>query len=98
VIFFEPKLYYRSLSDEIPEEDYMVPLGKAAIIQEGKDISIVGWGAQIQVLKRAVKSAEEKGISCELIDLRTLLPWDKETVVKSVKKTGRLLVSHEVLH
>lgn len=95
VIFFEPKLYYRSLSDEIPEEDYMVPLGKASILQEGKDISVVGWGAQIQVLKKAVKSAEEKGISCELIDLRTLLPWDKEAVIKSVKKTGRLLVSHE---
>lgn len=112
VIFFEPKLYYRSLSDEIPEEDYEVPLGKANILQEGPffvyqsfsisklkfigtDITVVGWGAQIQVLKKTMKIAQEHGFSCELIDLRTLLPWDKQTVIKSVKKTGRLLVSHE---
>jgi len=73
----------------------MVPLGVATVVQEGKDITIVGWGAQMQVLKKTVKIAEEKGISCELIDLRTLLPWDKETVLKSVKKTGRVLISHE---
>jgi 2-oxoisovalerate dehydrogenase E1 component beta subunit len=95
VIFFEPKLYYRSLSDEIPEEDYEVPLGKANILQEGTDITVVGWGAQIQVLKKTMKIAEEHGFSCELIDLRTLLPWDKQAVIDSVKKTGRLLVSHE---
>lgn len=94
-LFFEPKLIYRSAVEEVPVGDYEIPLGKARIVQSGTDITIVGWGAQIHVLQKAVDKAAANGISCELIDLRTLLPWDKETVVASVKKTGRLLISHE---
>eukprot|EP01112_Ceratiomyxa_fruticulosa_P009551 TRINITY_DN2499_c0_g1_i5.p1 TRINITY_DN2499_c0_g1~~TRINITY_DN2499_c0_g1_i5.p1 ORF type:complete len:404 (-),score=78.14 TRINITY_DN2499_c0_g1_i5:88-1299(-) len=96
VLFFEPKWLYRSAVEEVPIEDYMIPLGKARIVREGEDITVVGWGAQMNVLAQACQRAEEKlGIKCELIDLRTLAPWDVETVENSVKKTGRLLISHE---
>jgi 2-oxoisovalerate dehydrogenase E1 component beta subunit len=67
-----------------------------SVLKEGKDIALVGWGSQVGVLQRAATEVEEEaGISCEVIDLRTILPWDVETVVSSVMKTGRLLVSHE---
>lgn len=72
-----------------------LPFEFPSIYSLGTDITVVGWGAQIQVLKKTMKIAQENGFSCELIDLRTLLPWDKQTVIDSVKKTGRLLVSHE---
>ncbi|BFG33360.1 hypothetical protein CerSpe_196340 [Prunus speciosa] len=95
VVFFEPKWLYRLSVEEVPEHDYMLPLSEAEIIQEGNDITLVGWGAQLSIMEQACKDAEKDGISCELIDLRTLLPWDKETVEASVRKTGRLLISHE---
>jgi len=96
VIFLEPKWIYRSSVDQVPLRDYEIPLGKARIVKEGKNITVVGYGAQMLVLENAIKMAEEKlGISCELIDLRTLSPWDVDTVETSVKKTGRLLISHE---
>ncbi|OPX54163.1 2-oxoisovalerate dehydrogenase E1 component beta subunit [Oceanospirillum multiglobuliferum] len=95
VIFFEPKRLYRASTGEVPEGDYEIPLGVAEVVKEGTDITILGWGAQMEVLEKAVALAEKDGISCELIDLRTLLPWDVNTVVDSVKKTGRLLISHE---
>lgn len=95
VIFFEPKRLYRASTGEVPEEDYELPLGKADIMQEGTDITVLGWGAQMEVLEKAVAMAAEDGISCELIDLRTLMPWDVDTVTQSVQKTGRLLISHE---
>jgi 2-oxoisovalerate dehydrogenase E1 component beta subunit len=96
VIFLEPKWLYRSSIESVPLADYTIPLSKARIIREGKDITVVGWGAQIHVLMEACEMAKEKfNIECELIDLRTLLPWDVDTVVKSVQKTGRLLISHE---
>lgn len=99
VIFFEPKAIYRVArndDDEVPLEDYEIPLSKARIVREGNDITIVGYGAQIHVIKEACEIAKnEFGVDCEIIDLRTILPWDKETVFNSVKKTGRLIVSHE---
>jgi 2-oxoisovalerate dehydrogenase E1 component beta subunit len=94
-LFFEPKVLYRSSVSLVPSGDFTIPLGKAEVLKEGKDVTIVGWGTQMYVLERAVAMAEELGISCELIDLRTILPWDEATVEKSVKKTGRLIVSHE---
>lgn len=94
-IFFEPKILYRSSVSQVPTEKYTLPLEKAEVIKEGSDITVVGWGSQMYVLEKAVKAAEDIGINCELIDLRTILPWDVETVVNSVKKTGRLLVAHE---
>ncbi|CAH9073050.1 unnamed protein product [Cuscuta epithymum] len=95
VIFFEPKWLYRLSVEEVPEGDYMLPLSEAEVIREGSDITLVGWGAQLSIMEEAAINAEKDGISCELIDLKTLIPWDKETVEASVKKTGKLLVSHE---
>eukprot|EP00455_Lapot_gusevi_P027438 TRINITY_DN2906_c0_g1_i1.p1 TRINITY_DN2906_c0_g1~~TRINITY_DN2906_c0_g1_i1.p1 ORF type:complete len:383 (+),score=101.63 TRINITY_DN2906_c0_g1_i1:53-1150(+) len=95
VIFLEPKGLYRLAVEEVPEEDYMISLSKAEVLQQGTDITILGWGAQMRVLQKACDLAQQDGISCELIDLRTVYPWDKETVIKSVQKTGRLLISHE---
>lgn len=96
VIFMEPKYLYRSAVEEVPEGDYEIPLGKARVVREGSDVTVVGWGAQIHILAEACRMAEEKlNVSCELIDLRTLLPWDASTVIESVKKTGRCVVSHE---
>uniref|UniRef100_A0A0E0E7X8 3-methyl-2-oxobutanoate dehydrogenase (2-methylpropanoyl-transferring) n=1 Tax=Oryza meridionalis TaxID=40149 RepID=A0A0E0E7X8_9ORYZ len=95
VVFFEPKWLYRLAAEEVPEEDYMLPLSEAEVIRKGSDITLIGWGAQLAVLEEACEDAAKDGISCELIDLRTLIPWDKETVEASVSKTGKLLVSHE---
>jgi len=95
VIFLEPKGLYRASVSEVPIGDYTVPIGKAEILKEGSNVTVVGYGAQLRILEHAVHLAEEEGISCELIDLRTILPWDFETVEKSVKKTGRLVISHE---
>ncbi|KAJ1657358.1 hypothetical protein IWQ61_003229 [Dispira simplex] len=100
VLFFEPKVLYRAAVEQVPVEDYELPLGKAEIVKSGKDITIVGWGAQIYALENAIQLSEKElpGLSCELIDLRTIMPWDVDTIVKSVKKTGRLLVAHEAPH
>ncbi len=95
VIFFEPKAIYRASTGEVPEQDYELPLGVAEIVQRGTDVSLLGWGAQMIQLNKAAELAAEQGISCEVIDLCTLLPWDRETVANSVRKTGRLVISHE---
>jgi len=96
VIFFEPKILYRSSFSQVPLEDYQLPLGKAEIVQSGTDVTLIGWGAQVHVLCQVAEEAKEKmNISCEVIDMMTLLPYDLETIVQSVKKTGRVLISHE---
>merc|ERR1712216_568641 len=94
-LFFEPKRLYRAAEDEVPIGDYTIPLGQADVVMEGTDITIIGYGAQVHVLADACKLAAEDGISCELIDLQSVLPWDRDTVVESVCKTGRAIVSHE---
>ncbi|CAM9225834.1 unnamed protein product [Discosporangium mesarthrocarpum] len=95
VIFFEPKILYRTSVEEVPNEDYEVELGKADVMRQGDGVTVVGWGAQLRVLEEACDEAAKEGISCELIDLRTIIPWDFTTVSESVKKTGRVVVSHE---
>ncbi len=95
VIFFEPKRLYRASIGEVPEEDYQLPIGKADIVQTGTDISLLAWGAQMENMEKAAEMATNAGISCEVIDLRSLLPWDIDTVANSVAKTGRLIISHE---
>ncbi|MBU6951219.1 MULTISPECIES: alpha-ketoacid dehydrogenase subunit beta [unclassified Hahella] len=95
VVFFEPKRIYRASVGDVPEEDYELPLGKAEVLKEGSDITLLAWGAQMEYIEKAAEMAEKDGISCEVIDLRTILPWDVDTVVNSVLKTGRLVISHE---
>lgn len=95
VLFMEPKRIYRASVGEVPEEEYTIPLGKAEVMKEGSDITLLAWGAQVEMIEKAAEMAEKDGVSCELIDLRTILPWDIETVAKSVTKTGRLLVTQE---
>jgi 2-oxoisovalerate dehydrogenase E1 component beta subunit len=95
VIFFEPKAIYRASTGEVPDQDYELPLGEAVVVQRGTDITLLGWGAQMIQLNKAADIAAQQGISCEVIDLCTLLPWDRQTVATSVRKTGRLVISHE---
>eukprot|EP01108_Squamamoeba_japonica_P006223 TRINITY_DN5008_c0_g1_i1.p1 TRINITY_DN5008_c0_g1~~TRINITY_DN5008_c0_g1_i1.p1 ORF type:complete len:388 (+),score=103.04 TRINITY_DN5008_c0_g1_i1:92-1165(+) len=96
VVFLEPKWLYRSAVEEVPDADFEVPLGEAAVWRQGDDVTLVGWGAQMHVMAEAAElAASELGVECELIELRTLLPWDQATVAASVERTGRLLVSHE---
>lgn len=97
VIFLEPKRIYRAFKQEVPEEIYEVPIGKARILKEGTDITVVGWGAMIPEIQLAIKDLEKEKISVELIDLRTISPIDKEAIENSVKKTGRFLVVHEAV-
>ncbi|XP_012728424.2 2-oxoisovalerate dehydrogenase subunit beta, mitochondrial [Fundulus heteroclitus] len=95
-LFFEPKILYRAAVEQVPVDSYTIPLSQAEVLQEGSDVTLVAWGTQIHVLKEVANMAQEKlGVSCEVIDLRTILPWDTETICKSVVKTGRLLISHE---
>ena len=76
--------------------DYELPLGTAEVIKSGTDVTVVGYGSQLQVLRVACEMAEEQlGVSCELIDLRSILPWDADTVCASVSKTGRMVIAHE---
>ena len=95
VIFLEPKRIYRAFKQEVPEEDYIIPIGKAKVLKEGNHITVVAWGAMVREVQKAIEDVEKDGISVELIDLRTIAPFDKETVLKSVQKTGRFLVVHE---
>jgi 2-oxoisovalerate dehydrogenase E1 component beta subunit len=96
VIFLEPKRLYRAARGEVPEEDYVVELGKAKVVREGEDITLVTYGAMVKVaLETAEAAAEEDQTSVEVIDMRTLLPYDIDTVIASVKKTSRVIIVHE---
>jgi len=99
VLFFEPKVLYRHIFEnadgDVPMGDYELPLGQAETIREGTDITLVGWGTQVSRLEAAADRAAADGISCEVIDLQTIIPWDVDAIEASVKKTGRLIVSHE---
>ncbi len=95
VIFLEPKILYRSSVEDVPVGDFEIPLSVGRIVREGTDVTLVGWGAQVHVISKACEMAALEGISCELIDLRTILPWDIEIVTRSVLKTGKLIISHE---
>jgi pyruvate dehydrogenase E1 component beta subunit len=95
VIFAEPKRIYRSVKQEVPEEAYTIPIGKASVVRKGDVLTIVSYGAQMkEVLEAAAKLAQEH-INVEVIDLRTIYPFDRKTIIESVKKTGRFLVVHE---
>jgi 2-oxoisovalerate dehydrogenase E1 component beta subunit len=95
VLFMEPKRIYRASKGEVPEEDYEIPLGVANVVREGTDCTVIAYGAMVPIIEEAATAAEAEGISTELIDMRTLLPFDIETVLESVKKTGRVVIVHE---
>jgi 2-oxoisovalerate dehydrogenase E1 component beta subunit len=95
VLFFEPKRIYRAAKGEVPEGDYTVELGKAAVVRAGTDVTVLAWGAMLYEAIAAADEAKKQGIACEVVDLRTLWPVDVDTIVASVKKTGRLVVVHE---
>ena len=93
VLFFEHKFLYRSIEGPVPEDYYTIPFGEAAVVQKGNDATVVTYGMGVHWAKAVAASIS--GVSIEIIDLRTLLPWDKETVARSVEKTGKCLVLHE---
>jgi 2-oxoisovalerate dehydrogenase E1 component beta subunit len=96
VLYFEHKHLYRRIKDEVPDERYTIPFGEARIQREGDDVTLVTWGAMVFTAEEAAKKVEEEdGLSVEIVDLRTLVPWDKAAVLKSVEKTSKALVLHE---
>jgi len=94
VVFFEPKRIYRAFREEVPEEPYTIPIGKAKVVEEGSDLTIVSWGAMVVQCLEAMDQLPED-LSVELIDLRSIYPYDLETIAQSVRKTGRCVVVHE---
>ena len=86
-----------NMAEEVPDEEYTIPFGKARIAREGRDVSIVVYGIMVSRALDAAKELAAEGIDAEVIDLRTLSPWDKETVLESVRKTGRAVVAHEAV-
>jgi 2-oxoisovalerate dehydrogenase E1 component beta subunit len=95
VLYFEHKHLYRRIKDEVPDERYTVPFGEARTHREGDDISLITWGAMVYTADEAAQNLEGDGVSVEILDLRTLAPWDKDAVLRSVAKTSKALVLHE---
>lgn len=95
VMFFEPKRIYRAARGEVPEGDFTVEIGKARVVREGEDVTVITYGAMLYEALDAAAKAEAQGVDCEVIDLRTLWPLDVDTIVASVEKTGRVVVVHE---
>ncbi|MBU5537338.1 MAG: alpha-ketoacid dehydrogenase subunit beta [Candidatus Aenigmatarchaeota archaeon] len=94
VVFLEPKRIYRAIKEEVPEEEYTIPLLNSQVVQEGSDVTVIGWGAMIKTIKEAVEQLQGK-YSVEIVDLLTLYPLDEKTVIDSVKKTGRCVIVQE---
>lgn len=95
VLFCEPLRGYRLVKDEVPEGDYTVPFGSARVAREGTDVTLVAWSAAVQLCERAADLAAEEGISCQVLDLRTLVPFDVESLVRAAESTGRVVVVQE---
>jgi 2-oxoisovalerate dehydrogenase E1 component beta subunit len=95
VMYFEHKHLYRRIKADVPEERYTVPFGKARVHREGDDLTVVTWGAMVYTATEAAQELAKKDVSVEIVDLRTIMPWDKQAVLESVRKTSKLLVLHE---
>jgi pyruvate dehydrogenase E1 component beta subunit len=95
VIFMEPKRIYRAIREEVPEGDYAIPLGKARLVQEGKDVTVIAYGAMVREVLSAAEQLKGDKIELEIVDLRTISPIDVETIITSIRKTGRGVVVHE---
>src|SRR5437868_1906309 len=94
-LFLEHKHLYRRIKAEVPDERYTTPIGKARIHREGDDLTVITWGAMVYTADDAAAKLEGEGVSVEIVDLRTVLPWDKEAVLASARKTSKVLVLHE---
>jgi pyruvate/2-oxoglutarate/acetoin dehydrogenase E1 component len=94
-LFMEHKHLYRRIKGEVPDGRYATPIGKARVHREGDDLSVFTWGAMVYTAEEAAKQLESDGVSVEIVDLRTVLPWDKEAVLASARKTSKVLVLHE---
>lgn len=95
VLFMEPKKIYRSLKGEVPEDAYVVPIGKANVVRPGKDVTLIAWGAMVPVCVEAAELCLPRGADCEVLDLRSLVPLDEEAILESVRKTGRVVIVQE---
>ena len=95
VLFFEPKRIYRAAKGEVPEGEYLIPLGQAKLTRAGHQVSVLAWGAMWHEADQAAREAEQEGIDCEVLDLRSLQPLDIDAIVASVSKTGRAVIVHE---
>ncbi len=95
VLFFEHKHLYRRIKGEVPDERYLTPFGQARVHREGSDVSLITWGAMVYTAEEAAQQLEADGVSVEILDLRTIIPWDREAVLESVRKTSKVLVLHE---
>ena len=95
VLFIEHKYLYRRIKEDLPEEDYIVPIGKARIRRPGKDLTIITWGAMIYIADEAAADLAKDGVSVEVIDLRSIMPFDEEAILESVAKTNRVIILHE---
>jgi pyruvate dehydrogenase E1 component beta subunit len=96
VVFYEPKSIYRAFREEVPEEEETLPIGQAQIVREGKDVTLIAYGAMLRPTLRAAETlAEEDGVEAEVVDLLTIAPLDAKTFAESVRKTGRAVVVHE---
>jgi 2-oxoisovalerate dehydrogenase E1 component beta subunit len=95
VLFFEHKHLYRRIKADVPDERYTTPIGKARTHKEGDDVSVITWGAMVYTADEAAQQLDNDGVSVEIIDLRTIMPWDKEAVLESARKTSKVLVLHE---
>jgi 2-oxoisovalerate dehydrogenase E1 component beta subunit len=95
VIFFEHKALYRKVKEEIPDSEYTVPIGKAKVVREGRHLSVITYGAMVYVAREAAETLDREGVSVEIVDLRTLLPIDEETILASVRRTSKAIVLHE---
>lgn len=95
VMFFEPKRVYRAVKMEVPDEDYTIEIGKAKVVREGSDVTVLVWGAMLYEALASAEELAEEGIEAEVVDLRTLWPVDIDTITESVKKTGRVVIVHE---
>jgi 2-oxoisovalerate dehydrogenase E1 component beta subunit len=95
VLFFEHKFLYRRIKEDLPEEDYVVPIGKAEVRREGTDLSVVTYGACVHTALEVAETLAKEGVSMEVVDLRTLLPIDRETLLATARKTNKVVLYHE---
>lgn len=95
ILFFEPKRVYRAAKMDVPEEEYVVPIGKAKVVKPGEHVTVIAWGAMLYEALAAAADVQKQGVDAEVIDLRTLWPVDIDTIVESVKHTGRVVIVHE---